>query len=286
MTNPIRDAAEALEKWYYTGRSLTGGTGAPMEEVAQILADHFPASPTGWRDGYPSKPWSEEWFIAVTTHGDRVVLQALPEEYTYDFKTADDTYLMKDSVRCWMQFPDSNYIAPHSQQPEAKEGKSYAEIYKSQYEHWSNSNDGTRHEISLRAVASEAIRRAGIEVEKIRESSALAVQFRDVQLEAKDAEIALLKAIIEQRDREAATWMIAAKQESDSLRTIANENAKLAEDRQTTLAQKDARIARLEDALKQARTWLIAILELSGPLDADKSPTLMEIDAALGGDKS
>ncbi|AEH79688.1 MazG nucleotide pyrophosphohydrolase domain superfamily [Sinorhizobium meliloti SM11] len=66
----------------------------------------------GWYDGAPGKPWAEEWFIAETTWGDRVVLTALPEEWTYDFKTADDTYIKADMIKRWMQFPDSQYIAP------------------------------------------------------------------------------------------------------------------------------------------------------------------------------
>lgn len=72
-----------------------------------------------WRDGPPPKPWSEEWFIALTTYGDRVVLRALPEEWTYDFKTADETYIKADKIKRWMQFPDSNYIAPASRPPAA-----------------------------------------------------------------------------------------------------------------------------------------------------------------------
>lgn len=72
-----------------------------------------------WRDGPPPKPWSGEWFIALTTYGDRVVLTALPEEWTYDFKTADETYIMASKVAKWMQFPDSEYIAPASDALEA-----------------------------------------------------------------------------------------------------------------------------------------------------------------------
>lgn len=63
-----------------------------------------------WVDGYPPKPWAEEWFIAITIYGDRVVLRSLPEEYTYDFKTADETYIKRENIKCWMQFPDSNYV--------------------------------------------------------------------------------------------------------------------------------------------------------------------------------
>lgn len=65
-----------------------------------------------WRNGAPPKPWSDEWFIAETTYGDRVVLRSLPEDWTYDFKTADDTYIKADKIKRWMQFPDSHYIPP------------------------------------------------------------------------------------------------------------------------------------------------------------------------------
>ncbi len=71
-----------------------------------------PTQPTVWHDGAPPKPWRDEWFIAVTTYGDRVVLTSLPEEYAYDFKTADETYIKADKIKKWMQFPDSEYIAP------------------------------------------------------------------------------------------------------------------------------------------------------------------------------
>lgn len=63
----------------------------------------------GWHNGYPSHPFNKEWFIAVTKHGERVVLRALPEEYSYDFKTADETYFKKENIVRWMQFPDSNF---------------------------------------------------------------------------------------------------------------------------------------------------------------------------------
>lgn len=65
--------------------------------------------PPCWLGGTPPKIYSDEWFIAVTTYGDRVVLKELPETYAYDFKTADETYIKADRIAKWMQFPDSNY---------------------------------------------------------------------------------------------------------------------------------------------------------------------------------
>lgn len=65
-----------------------------------------------WIKGVPEKHWAEEWFIAVLDNGDRVVLKALPEEYSYDFTTADATYFKSYRIKKWMQFPDSQYTAP------------------------------------------------------------------------------------------------------------------------------------------------------------------------------
>lgn len=81
-----------------------------------------------WREGPPPKPWSEEWFIALTTYGDRVVLRSLPEEYTYDFTTADGTYMRADKIAKWMQFPDSQYIAPDARAHEADKSRHAAEM--------------------------------------------------------------------------------------------------------------------------------------------------------------
>jgi hypothetical protein len=84
--------------------STCGGSAVvPAQSPSLALAE-------GWHDGVPPKPWCEEWFIAETTFNDRVVLKALPEEFAYDFKTADETYIKKDKIKRWMQFPDSGYI--------------------------------------------------------------------------------------------------------------------------------------------------------------------------------
>lgn len=70
-----------------------------------------------WIDGYPNKIYASEWFIAQTKNRERVVLTALPEEYAYDFKTADETYIKKENIVRWMQFPDSQFI-PALQPPQ------------------------------------------------------------------------------------------------------------------------------------------------------------------------
>ena len=66
----------------------------------------------GWVKGYPKSFYAEEWFIAIKANGDRVVLKALPENYSHDFTTADGTYMKKENVKFWMQLPDSQYLPP------------------------------------------------------------------------------------------------------------------------------------------------------------------------------
>ncbi|MDW9814977.1 hypothetical protein GOB25_07825 [Sinorhizobium meliloti] len=85
-----------------------------LAKLRERVAVERKAEPVAWqwRNGAPPKPWSDEWFIAETTYGDRVVLRSLPEDWTYDFKTADDTYIKADKIKRWMQFPDSHYIPP------------------------------------------------------------------------------------------------------------------------------------------------------------------------------
>jgi len=88
------------------------------ELAAQVEAKIDAMSDSIWTPGYPKHPWDKEWFIAMTTYGDRVVLTALPEEYTYDFKTADETYMKKESIKAWMQFLDSEYVDPRTETEE------------------------------------------------------------------------------------------------------------------------------------------------------------------------
>lgn len=65
-----------------------------------------------WRKGCPPHPYGSEWFIAKLDNGQRVVLTELPEEFSYDYKTADETYYTAHRVAKWMQFQDSGYTAP------------------------------------------------------------------------------------------------------------------------------------------------------------------------------
>ena len=104
MSGPVEATkAEAITAW---------NTRTPAPAPVAVGGDELRLE---WRKGPPPKPWAEEWFIAETIYRDRVVLTALPEEYSYDFKTADETYMKAENVKRWMQFPDSGYIAPDLQ---------------------------------------------------------------------------------------------------------------------------------------------------------------------------
>ena len=63
-----------------------------------------------WNKGYPKPPYSKEWFIAETLHLERYVMRSLPSGISAkgDFTTANDDWFKKESIRRWMQFPDSN----------------------------------------------------------------------------------------------------------------------------------------------------------------------------------
>jgi hypothetical protein len=67
-----------------------------------------------WYEGEPPFPQNQEWFIAETTHKDKVVLMALPEEHSYDYTTADGTHLKAGMIKRWMQFPDCEYLPPQN----------------------------------------------------------------------------------------------------------------------------------------------------------------------------
>jgi Lar family restriction alleviation protein len=86
-------------------------SGTPVQSTAPV-AETAGEAVACWIDGAPSGFRAQEWFIAKTTYGDRVVLRALPDEYAYDFKTADETYIRRDKVAAWMPFPDSEFTPP------------------------------------------------------------------------------------------------------------------------------------------------------------------------------
>lgn len=67
---------------------------------------------SAWREGEPPHPWNSEWFLARMRQGGIVVLRPLPEEYTYDYTTADGTYVKRESIVQWAQLSISSYVAP------------------------------------------------------------------------------------------------------------------------------------------------------------------------------
>jgi hypothetical protein len=98
--NPYVEGTPAFWAWEGWQAALA----APVQE------------PLTWYEGAPPFPQDQEWFIAETIYGDRVVLRSLDEgrehKGNYAFKTADQTYMKQEIVKRWMQFPDCEYLPP------------------------------------------------------------------------------------------------------------------------------------------------------------------------------
>lgn len=98
----------------------------------EAIAAAEAAQPVGdktWFDGYPPFPQDQEWFIAITTYGDRVVLRALDKDYSScQYTTADHTYIKKESIAHWMQFPDCEYLPPKTPQPASAHPVAWCEL--------------------------------------------------------------------------------------------------------------------------------------------------------------
>jgi hypothetical protein len=94
----------AEEYWNKAITAIKQAIAAPVKE------------PLTWYEGAPPFPQDQEWFIAETIYGDRVVLRSLDEgrehKGNYAFKTADQTYMKQEIVKRWMQFPDCEYLPP------------------------------------------------------------------------------------------------------------------------------------------------------------------------------
>jgi hypothetical protein len=117
LSDPVMAFAERVSESYRINLTEPELRTWAQDAIKVIRALSFRASASGqeavgtmeWIEGEPPKPWRDEWFIALTIYGDRVVLRSLPEEYTYDYKTADETYIKAKNIKKWMQFPDSMF---------------------------------------------------------------------------------------------------------------------------------------------------------------------------------
>lgn len=62
-----------------------------------------------WTPGVPPRTWCDDdhndWFVAKLKNGHYTCLHALPEEYAYQWKTMDETYIMTKSVVAWAELP-------------------------------------------------------------------------------------------------------------------------------------------------------------------------------------
>ena len=90
-----------------------------IEDNAKQARSAQVQEPLTWYEGAPPFPQDQEWFIAETIYGDKVVLRSLDEgrehKGNYAFKTADQTYMKQEIVKRWMQFPDCEYLPPAAQ---------------------------------------------------------------------------------------------------------------------------------------------------------------------------
>jgi hypothetical protein len=79
-------------------------------EMLELKAQVLEKDNKIWHKGYPNHVYGSEWFIAETTYGGKVVLVELPAEHSYDYTTKDETYIKKENVKRWMQFPNSEFV--------------------------------------------------------------------------------------------------------------------------------------------------------------------------------
>ena len=114
----LKEWAESEAESFDQQRRALDRTKAERDELrAQLAADKARITsledylPVVWRDGPPPHPWDQEWFIGLLDNDGRVVLKALPEERSYDFRTADETYYSASRIKMWAQFPDSEYVS-------------------------------------------------------------------------------------------------------------------------------------------------------------------------------
>lgn len=81
-------------------------TSAPVAPAAEPQ----PGACGPWVKGAPPKPYDREWFLAQTDSGDYVVLRPLPDHWSYDYTTADSTYIMRDRIARWAQLSCSQFV--------------------------------------------------------------------------------------------------------------------------------------------------------------------------------
>lgn len=88
-------------------QALLTAAPAPADEPAE-----HQQAPCEWNNGEPSRVYRDEWFIAKMVCGRTVVARSLPEDHSYDYTTADETYFRADRITRWMQLPNSEFVSP------------------------------------------------------------------------------------------------------------------------------------------------------------------------------
>lgn len=106
------DPEKAASHWATQSLCLFCDDGNFDRPVYMVLADRPENAASNWRSGSPISPWDSEWFLAELMYGGYAVLRELSEQYSYDFTTADGTYMMRDQIKRWAQLSTSNYLPP------------------------------------------------------------------------------------------------------------------------------------------------------------------------------
>jgi hypothetical protein len=94
------------------------GRGVDLSAGPDLTAEITVRAESQWIPGIPPHPWNTEWFFAKLDDGAILALKPLPKAFTYDYITADGTYLMERRIAKWMQTPDSGFVAFRDPAPE------------------------------------------------------------------------------------------------------------------------------------------------------------------------
>lgn len=117
ITSPETDIAKILS--YENAKKdslficLAANKSDKLIKIIEVMREAMEKS--WWKDGHPDKVYGSDWFIAKLKDGRKVVLRELPDDYSHDYKTADETYFTKDWIVKWMPFPDGEFISPNDE---------------------------------------------------------------------------------------------------------------------------------------------------------------------------
>ena len=93
-------------------RAAYAAFASQQEVIDGMFINPESMKPLEWTSGIPKGFAADEWFLAKLSSGRVAALKALPEEWSYDYTTADETYFKADCVKKWMPLPKSQFLTP------------------------------------------------------------------------------------------------------------------------------------------------------------------------------